>query len=175
LNQCAAAGLRFLAAGVLRGHVSLAAAIERTAYRATLPVPPFEPAFAALDVGCRAFLARDAVPFVRERARTRRTVDLRPLVHDLTALDGATVVLELRTASDGSAKPTEVLEAAYGVPRHLTPLVNIHKTGTWLAGGASPLDGCEVTAGDDSVETGDSDQWEPAGDPRGHSGGRHPR
>ncbi len=174
LNRHAGSGLSFLAAGVLRRGPSLGASVERSAYRATFPEPPFEPAFARLDAGCRAFLSRDAVPFVRERAARRRTVDLRPLVYDLAALDGRTVVLNLRTASDGSAKPTEILEAACGVPSHLVPLINIHKTGTWLAGGVSPLESCTVTAGDNSVETGDSDQWEPAGDPRGDPGGRHP-
>jgi radical SAM-linked protein len=176
LNRQATPGLRFLAAGTLRPSPSLSAAVERSAYRATFPQPPFEPAFATLDAGCRAFLARDAVPFVRQRSANRtRMVDLRPLVYDLAALDGSTVALDLRTASDGSAKPTEILEAACGVPKHLLPLINIHKTGTWLTGGVAPLAGCTVTAGETSVETGDTDQWEPAGDPRGDPGGRHPR
>ena len=174
LNRCAAPGLRFLAAGVLPRSPSLSAQIERSTFRATFPVPPFEFAFAALDEGCRAFLSRDAAPFVRERGGRRITVDLRPLVYDLAALDGRTVALELRTADNGSAKPTEILEAAFEVPRHLTPLINIHKTDTRLAGGLAPLDGCVVAVGDNSVETGDSDQWEPAGNPRGDSGGRHP-
>jgi radical SAM-linked protein len=174
LNRCAAPGLRFLAAGVLLRSPSLSAQIERSTFRATFPVPPFELAFAALDAGCRAFLSRDAAPFVRERRGRRITVDLRPLVFDLAALDGRTVALELQTADNGSAKPTEILEVAFEVPRHLTPLVNIHKTDTRLAGGLAPLDGCVVAVGDNSVETGDSDQWEPAGNPRGDSGGRHP-
>ena len=174
LNRRAAPGLRFLAAGVPDRSRSLSSLIERSAFRATFPEPPFAPAFLGMDAGCRAFLARDAVPFVRERGGRRITVDLRPLVYDLAALDGHTVALELRTADNGSAKPTEILEAAFEVPRHLTPLVNIHKTDTRLAGGAQPLDGCVVAVGDASVETRDSDQWEPAGDPRGDSGGRHP-
>ena len=175
LNRCAAPGLRFLAAGVLpEKSPSLSASVERSAYRATFPEPPFEPAFAERDAGCRAFLSRDAVPFVRERGGNKRTVDLRPLVYDLAALDASTVALEVRTASDGSAKPTEILDAAFGVPRHLLPLINIHKTATRLAGGLSPLARCVVAVGESSVETGDSDQWEPAGDPRGDSGGRHP-
>jgi radical SAM family uncharacterized protein/radical SAM-linked protein len=174
-NRRTAPGLRFVAAGVLPAQCpSLSASVERSAYRATFPEPPFEPAFAERDAGCRAFLSRDAVPFVRERGGKSRTVDLRPLVYDLAALDGSVVALEVRTASDGSAKPTEILEAAFGVQRHSLPLVNIHKTDTRLAGGLSPLDGCTVTVGDNSVETGDSDQWEPAGDPRGDPGGRHP-
>ena len=175
LNRCAAPGLRFLAAGVPSRSASLSALIERSTFRATFPEPPFEPAFAALDAGCRTFLSRDAVPFERERGGRRFTVDLRPLVHDLAALDGLTVALELRTADNGSAKPTELLEAAFEVPRRLTPLVNIHKTDTRLAGGATPLEGCRSAVGDMSVETGDSDQWEHAGNPRGDSGGRHPR
>jgi radical SAM-linked protein len=175
LNRRAAPGLRFLAAGVLGRSPSLNALVERSTYRATFPEPPFEPAFAGLGAGCRTFLSRDAVPFVRERDGKRRNVDLRPLVHDLRALDGSVVMLELRTASDGSAKPTEVLEAAFEVPKHLVPLVNIHKTDTRLAGGFEPLAGCVVAVGDNSVETGNSDQWEPAGDPRGDPGGRHPR
>jgi len=176
LNRHAAPGLRFLAAGVLPEKcLSLNAAVERSAYRATFPVPPFEPAFAERDAGCRAFLARDVVRIERERrGQGRRMVDLRPFVYDLAALDGRTVVLELRTASDGSAKPTEILEAACGVPRHLLPLIQIHKTDTRLGDGGSPLGPCLVTAGDDTVETGNSDQWQPAGDPRGDSGGRHP-
>jgi len=101
-------------------------------------------------------------------------MDLRPFVHELAALDGRTVVLELRTASDGSVKPTEILEAACGVPKHLVPLIQIHKTDTRLADGGSPLAACLVVAGEDTVEKGNSDQWQPAGDPRGDSGGRHP-
>jgi radical SAM family uncharacterized protein/radical SAM-linked protein len=175
LNRHAAPGLRFLAAGVLPERcLSLNAAVERSAYRATFPEPPFEPAFTELDTGCRAFLARDAVRFEQQRGDRRRKVDLRPFVYDLAALDGRTVALELRTASDGSAKPTEILEAACGVPRHLVPLIQIHKTDTRLADGGSPLSACLVTVGDDTVETGNSDQWQPAGDPRGDSGGRHP-
>ena len=175
LNRCAAPGLRFLAAGVPSRSASLSALIERSTFRATFPEPPFEPAFAALDAGCRAFLSRDAVPFIRERGGRRYTVDLRPLVHDLAALDGHTVALEVRTADNGSVKPTELLEAALEVPRHLTPLVNIHKTDTRIVGGGTPLEGCRSTVGDMSVETGDFDQWVHAGDPRGDSGGRHPR
>jgi radical SAM family uncharacterized protein/radical SAM-linked protein len=175
LNRRVAPGLRFLAAGVAPRSASLSALIERSTFRATFPEPPFEPAFAALDAGCLAFLSRDEVPFVRERRGRRFTVDLRPFVYDLAALDGRTVALELRTADNGSVKPTEILEAAFEVPRHLTPLVNIHKTDTRLAGGATPLDGCGSAVGDMSVETGDSDQWEHAGNPRGDSGGRHPR
>jgi radical SAM family uncharacterized protein/radical SAM-linked protein len=175
LDRRAAHGLRFLAAGVPSRSDSLSALVERSTFRATFPEPPFAAAFAALDAGCRAFLSRDAVPYVRERGDTKKTVDLRPLVYDLAALDGRTVALELRTAADGSAKPTEIIEAAFEVPRHLTPLINIHKTDTRLAGGLAPLEGCVVAVGDNSVETGDSDQWEPAGDPRGDPGGRHPR
>ena len=174
LNRCAANGLRFLAAGVPPRGPSLSAQIERSRFRATFPEPPFEAAFAALDAGSRALLSRDVVRWVRERRGRRITVDLRPLVYDLAALDGHTVALELRTADNGSARPTEILEAAFQVPRHLTPLINIHKTDTRLAGGLAPLDGCVVAVGDTSVETGDFDQWEPAGDPRGDSGGRHP-
>jgi len=175
LNRCAAPGLEFLGAGVLPARsLSLSAAIERSAYRATFPEPPFEPAFADLDAGCRAFLARDAVRYEQRRGERCRTVDLRPFVYDLAALDGRTVVLELRTASDGSAKPTEVLEAACGVPRHLLPLIQIHRTDTRLAGGATPLAECLVTVGEREIETGNSDQWQPAGDPRGHTRGRHP-
>ncbi len=176
LNRRAAPGLAFQAAGVVAPHRrSLGALIERSAYRATFPEPPFEPAFAERDAGCRAFLSRDVVRFAREREGRKHEVDLRPFVYDLAALDGATVLLELRTASDGSAKPTEVLEAACGVPSRLAPLVNIHKTATWLANGRTPLDECPVAAGDKTVETGDFDQWEPAGNPCGHSGGRRTR
>ena len=175
LNRHAAPGLRFVAAGVLPAHgLSLSAAVERSVYRATFPQPPFEPAFAELDAGCRAFLARDAVRFERERGGKSRTTDLRPFVYDLAAADGRTVLLELRTASDGSAKPTEILEAACGVPRHLLPLILIHRTDTRLVGGGSPLEPCQVTAGEKQVETGDSDQWQRARDARGDSGGRHP-
>jgi hypothetical protein len=102
------------------------------------------------------------------------TIDLRPFVHELAALDGRSVVLDLWTPPDGSARPTEILEAACGVPRHLAPLIIIHRMDTRLAGGGSPLDGCLVSVGEHTVETGNSDQWEPAGDPRGDSGGRHP-
>ncbi len=175
LNRRVAPGLRFLAAGVLPGQcLSLSASVERSLYRATLPEPTFEPAFAERDAGCRAFLARDAVRFERERDGKSRTVDLRPFVYDLAALDGRSVLLELRTASDGSAKPTEILEAACGVPRHLLPLILIHKTETRLADGGSPLDPCAVTVGEHTVETGNSDQWERAGNARGDSGGRYP-
>ena len=174
LNRRTADGLRFFAAGLPGRSPSLSAVIESATFRATFPRPPFEDAFAALDAGCRTFLSRDAVPVVRERGGRRYTLDLRPLVHDLAALDGRTVVLDLRTADNGSAKPTEVLEAAFEVPRHLVPLINIHKTDARLGDGTRPLDGCEATVGDTTVETGDSDQWEPAGDPRGDPGGRHP-
>jgi hypothetical protein len=102
-------------------------------------------------------------------------MDLRPLVYDLAAQSAATVVAEVRTASDGSVKPTEVLEAALGIPRELVPLILIQKTDARCAGGASPLGGCLVAVGDTDVETGNSDQWQPAGDPRGHRGGRPAR
>jgi len=175
LNRRVAPGLRFLAAGVLPEQcLSLSASVERSVYRATLPEPPFEPAFAERDAGCRAFLARETVRFERERGGKSRHVDLRPFVYDLAALDGRSVMLELRTASDGSAKPTEILEVACGVPRRLLPLILIHRTETRLAGGGSPLEACTVTVGEHTVETGNSDQWEPAGNPRGDSGGRHP-
>lgn len=176
LNRHAAAGLVFLAAGVLSGKgPSLMAAVERSAYRATFPHPPFESSFADLDAGCRTFLARSEAPYARERHGRTTQVDLRPLVHDLAALDAATVVTAVRTASDGSAKPTEILEAALGVPRALVPLILIHKTDTRLAGGATPLDGCAVAVGDTDVEARDPDQWQPAGDPRGDRGGRPAR
>jgi len=173
LNRHTAAGLDFLAAGVLSGKgQSLMASVERSTYRATFPQPPFEWSFADLDAGCRTFLARADAPYARERHGRTRQVDLRPLVFDLAALDASTVVAEVRTASDGSAKPTEILEAALGIPRERVPLILIQKTDTRFAGGASPLRGCVVAVGDTDVEKGNLDQWQPAGDPRGDSGGR---
>ncbi|MGD0483645.1 MAG: TIGR03936 family radical SAM-associated protein, partial [Gemmatimonadales bacterium] len=176
LNRHAAAGMLFHAAGILPGKgTSLMASVERSTYRATFPQPPFEWSFADLDVGCRTFLARAEAPYARERHGRTSQMDLRPLVYDLAAQSAATVVAEVRTASDGSVKPTEVLEAALGIPRELVPLILIHKTDTRCAGGASPLGGCLVAVGDTDVETGNSDQWQPAGDPRGHRGGRPAR
>jgi radical SAM-linked protein len=176
LNRHTAAGLVFLAAGVLSGKgPSLMASVERSTYRATFPHPPFEWSFADLDAGCRTFLARADAPYARDRHGRTRVVDLRPLVTDLAALDASAVVVEVRTASDGSAKPTEVLEAALGIPREQAPLILIEKTDTRFAGGAAPLDGCAVCVGDADVETRDSHQWQPAGDPRGDRGGRPAR
>lgn len=176
LNRSAPAGVAFHAAGVLAGRrASLSASLATATYRATFPRPPFAWSREELDAACRAFLARDVVPFKRRRGDNTRTIDLRPFVHDLAALDERTVALELRTCDGGSAKPTEVLAAVCGVPMRLLPLLIIHKTGTELAGGGSPLAGCAVTVGDDSVETGNSDQWYHAGDPRGDSRGRDPR
>ena len=173
LNRHAAAGLVFLAAGVLSGKgPSLMASVERSTYRATFPHPPFESSFADLDAGCRTFLARADAPYARDRHGRTRLVDLRPLVIDLAALDASVVVVEVRTASDGSAKPTEVLEAALGIPREQAPLILIQKTDTRFAGGAGPLDGCAVRVGDTDVEARDSHQWQPAGDARGDRGGR---
>jgi radical SAM family uncharacterized protein/radical SAM-linked protein len=173
LNRHTAAGLDFLAAGVLSGKGrSLMASVERSTYRAAFPQPPFEWSFADLDAGCRTFLARADAPYARERHGRTRQVDLRPLVFDLAALDASTVVAEVRTASDGSAKPTEILEAALGIPQERVPLILIQKTDTRFAGGASPLQGCAVAVGDTDVEKGNLDQWQPAGDPRGDSGGR---
>ncbi len=176
LNRHAAAGMVFRAAGVLTGKgPSLMAAVERSSYRATFPHPPFAWSFGDLDAGCRAFLARGEAPYARVRHGRTTQVDLRPLVHELAALDERTVVLEVRTASDGSAKPTEILEAALGVPRALVPLIQILKTDIRLAGGGSPLEGCTVAVGDTDVEARDPDQWQPAGDPRGDRGGRPAR
>ncbi len=176
LNARAAEGLEFLAAGVLPERAAaLNVALERAVYVATFPQPPFEPAFAALDASCREFLARDEVPGTRQRRDREYAINLRPFVLDLAALDGATVLVDLRTANDGSAKPTEILEVACGVPRHLLPLINIHRTDTRLAGGASPLAACEVSVGEPSFEKGNSDQWDPAGDPRGYPRGRGAR
>jgi radical SAM-linked protein len=173
LNRHAVAGLGFLAAGVLSGKgQSLMASVERSTYRATFPQPPFEWSFADLDAGCRTFVARADAPYARERHGRTRQVDLRPLVYDLAALDASTVVAEVRTASDGSAKPTEILEVALGIPRERVPLILIQKTDTRFAGGASPLQGCVVAVGDTDVEKGNLDQWQPAGDPRGDRGGR---
>jgi radical SAM family uncharacterized protein/radical SAM-linked protein len=175
LNRCAPAGLAFHAAGVLDGKCpSLATSLAAATYRATFPRPPFTWSREELDAACRAFLARDVVAFERVRGENTRTIDVRPFVHDLSALDERTVALELRTLDGWSARPTEVLAAACGVPRHLLPLLIIHKTDTRLAGGGSPLAGCAVAVGDDTVETGNSDQWHDAGDPRGDSRGRHP-
>jgi len=173
LNRHTAAGLDFLSAGVLSGKgQSLMASVERSTYRATFPQPPFEWSFADLDAGCRTFLARADAPYARERHGRTRQVDLRPLVFDLAALDASTVVTEVRTASDGSAKPTEILEAALGIPQVRVPLILIQKTDTRFAGGASPLQSCAVAVGDTDVEKGNLDQWQPAGDPRGDRGGR---
>jgi len=176
LNRHAAAGLVFRAAGILPGKgTSLMASVERSTYRATFPQPPFEWSFADLDVGCRTFLARAEAPYARERHGRTSQMDLRPLVYGLAAQSAASVVAEVRTASDGSVKPTEVLEAALGIPRELVPLILIQKTDTRFAGGASPLAGCVVAVGDADVETGNLDQWQPAGDPRCHRGGRPAR
>ena len=174
LNRSAAPGLRFLAAGVLpAGSASLNAAIERTAWLATLP-EQHAAGFAALDAACRSFLARDTAPWARRRHDRTFLLDLRPFVHDLAVRGDRRVVLELGAANDGSAKPTEILEAACEVPRHLLPLINIHRTDARIAGGGSPLDACAPAVGEQTVEKGNSDQWQPAGDPRGDSRGRHP-
>jgi len=173
LNRHAAAGMAFLAAGVLSGKgQSLMASVERSTYRATFPQPPFEWSLADLGERCRTFLARADAPYARERHGRTTEMDLRPLVLDLAALDAATVAVEVRTASDGSAKPTEVLEAALRIPRERVPLVIIQKTATRLAGGAKPLGACPVAVGETEVEARDSDQRQPAGDARGHPGGR---
>jgi hypothetical protein len=75
------------------------------------------------------FLARDAVPVVRERAPAKkrggrgrgrphppRTIDLRQVVETIAARDDR-LVFRLKSGQDGTARPAEVLAAVLGEER----------------------------------------------------------
>ncbi len=106
LNRCAAPGLRFLAAGVLSGAVSfperLRSSAARTARRSRSrrSSPPSRRSTPAAGRSCRGTRCASS----GSAGARRMTVDLRPLVYDLAALDGRTVALE---AADGQRRVGE--------------------------------------------------------------------
>jgi radical SAM-linked protein len=172
LNRVATPGLEFRAAGALAKDAgALNATVSSNTYLATFPAPPFSVTLGELEAATAKFLAQSAVMVTRERKQRSRTVDIRPLVQELTVVGGTQMLLVLTARSDGSVKPTEVLQAALGLSDAQVPLIHIHKVGTTLAAGEGPLAGAVAQTEVPELETRNSYHREPAGNPRGHPGG----
>ncbi|HEY2824752.1 MAG TPA: TIGR03936 family radical SAM-associated protein, partial [Gemmatimonadales bacterium] len=172
LSGVAAAGLTFRCAGAMRPDVvSLTASMALSTYIATFPAPPFAVTLGELETAVARFLAQPAVMVTRERKQRTRTMDIRPLVHEMAVVGGAQVLLVVATGSDGSVKPTEVLQAALGLTDAQTPLIQIHKASAVLTAGESPLAGAVARAEGEPLETRNSYHREPAGNPCGDPGG----
>jgi radical SAM family uncharacterized protein/radical SAM-linked protein len=105
---------------------SLQQAIEAMEWHAAVPGADA----AAVAGAVAAFLSRESVPVVRDRTPAKRpgrgrskgralpprTIDLRQVVESIAA-DGDRVVFRLKSAQDGTARPSEVLAAVLGEER----------------------------------------------------------
>jgi radical SAM-linked protein len=80
------------------------AQVRRVAYK--LPVPPDRRA--AAEEAIARLLAESSHVVTREEGRA--PIDLRPLIEELTLVDGV-LVIGVRAAAEGSARPREVLAA----------------------------------------------------------------
>lgn len=92
--------------------------------------------------------------------------------HDLTVIGPNELLVEVATSSDGSAKSTEVMQALLALAPEDVLRLHIHKvraSGSW----GEPPDARAIARAEVlTLETGNPDQWELAGNARGHSGGR---
>ncbi len=176
LNAVVATGITFtLAAAMPPKSGSLMSEIELSTYIARFPRPPFDTSFGTLTEASESFLGMSEAVILRERkkARERRAIDIRPMVHEFAVVAEDEVVLRLTTASGRSAKPTEVLQAALGLEESRVPLVQIHKLEATLASGDCPSTGAIARAEVEDFETRDTHHsTQPARDARGNSGGR---
>jgi radical SAM-linked protein len=174
LNGVVAPGLTFTVAAAMPPKVpSLMTGIEKSAFVARFPRPPFSTSFGTLTEASVSFMVQTSVVIVRERKRRRREIDLRPMVHEFAVVAEDEVVLRITTAEGRSAKPTEVLQAALGLDEGLVPLVRIHKLEATLASGDCPTAGALARAEVTDFETRNTDySTQPARNARGHSGGR---
>jgi radical SAM-linked protein len=173
LNASSAPGITFQSAAVMPPSTgSLVAEIVESAYRASFPSPPFAYSAGELDQAVQRFLAAPEVVVQRTRKRRTQEVDIRPLVHDLWTTEDGCIGLRLATASSGSVKPTEVLQAALGLDQALVPLIRIHKFAATVLAGDPPDAHALAAVGVSSIEQGNIDYGlEPAGNASGHSGG----
>lgn len=168
LNRRATSGLEFFAAAAMPPDAaSLNASIVASTYVATFPAPPFAVTLGELESAVAGFMALPEVLVVRENKRRTRTVDIRSLVQEVTVVGDGQILLALATGSDGSVKPTEVLQAALGLQETQVPLIQIHKLATTLAAGEDPASGAVARAEVEHSETRNSYYGEPAGNPRG--------
>jgi radical SAM-linked protein len=176
LNAHAAPGIEFYrAAAMPRRSSSLVTGIERSSYLSRFPRPPFDTTLGTLTEAATAFMAAPSVVVQRERKRRRRAVDIRPLVHEFAVVAEEEVVLRITTASGQVVKPTEVLQAALGLPESQVPLIQIHKLEATLASGDCPTAGAIARAEVHSFEARNTHySTQPARDACGYSGGRAP-
>ncbi|MCZ6917345.1 MAG: TIGR03960 family B12-binding radical SAM protein [Gemmatimonadetes bacterium] len=172
LNACSAAGVDFVLAAAMPPKVtSLVADITTSVYVARFPSPPFDTQLGDLEQAVSAFLAAPSVAIQRVRKGRSKEVDIRPLVHELAVIAYDQVVLTLATGSDGSVKPTEVLQAALGLDESRVPLITIHKVTSTVSSGEEPAAEAVEVVQVKSVEKGNIDYIELTRNACGHSGG----
>lgn len=174
LNESSAPGIRFAEAMIMpRGTESLNAVVESSQYHVHFPSPPFDYSFGELEGAVRRVLSADSIPVVRRHKRRVQEFDIRPLVHEFSALGEDTMLLTVATGSRGSVKPTEVLREALELDERRTALIRIHKLAAALANGDDPGAGAVAAVKVHSIETGNTHYgFEPSRNASSHSGGQ---
>ena len=175
LNARVAPGIRFsIAAAMPPRTTSLAAGITTSVYEAHFPSPTFATDYGRLHAATETLLAAGSVVIRRQRKGRARDIDIRPLVYDLSVLSSDTVAMTVATGSQGSVKPTEVLQAALDLDEVIVPLIQVHKLVATTTTGDTPDAHSECRAEVATLETRNPHIWEPARDARGDPGGRSP-
>jgi radical SAM-linked protein len=142
LNRALPSGLKVTRMKLLYGKVrSLDAAINLAHYQAQLGEHPDE-----LEAQIAAFRARSACPVLRTTDNGAREIDVRPLVNDLevepakTEEGTAQVDMWLAVGQRGTARPDDVLSAAFGLDRREAATVMVRRVGLFIE-----RDGLRVT------------------------------
>lgn len=169
LNAVVAQGVRFASAAALTGKVpSLVTQTARSLYDVGLPAPTFDYGLGELEAAASRFLGSEQVLIERSRRGKTRSVDLRPLTHEIAIVSPGRIMLEVATSSAGSAKPTEVLQALLGLDHAVLPLLQIHKVRAVTDAGEALDAGCTARTEVETLETRDTYQWADSGYPSRH-------
>jgi radical SAM-linked protein len=106
LQAALPAGITILAAEEYEAQTkSSASRVRGAAYRITLPEEVED-----LPVRVACLLERPRLEVEEDRDGTVRTRDLRPLIHDLVAVDDRTLLLTVRLDHEGTARPEQILD-----------------------------------------------------------------
>lgn len=168
LNAAIAPGMEFVSAAAMPSRtLSLVVGTATSVYDVTLPGQGSDWSAGSLEAYAARYLASRSVLVERERKGQRRTVDVRPLTHDITVLGPGRLRLELATSSSGSAKPTEVTQALLELDAEEVLRIQVHKVRAIDPSGEQLDAGALARAEGTSLETRNLDHREYAGNPRG--------
>ncbi len=171
VNEKVASGVEFFAAAAMSGKLeSLSAGLTRCTYHVEFP-GRFETTLGELEASFSRLLALDSVTITRTRKRKVQNIEIRPMIADISVVSSKELLITIESGISGSVKPTEIIGAAMDIEEKSLPLVKIQKIRATTGAGESPVASAVVLVEVEKFEKRNTNNWRPAGDPRGHSGG----